>query len=93
MIIPVAYSEYADYLMGDNIFNISVLANVKESSFNYISMIDFRFRMPDIRIEIEGDTIRGQVCLIANSLVYKPRLQITFELKIHLNLLSTAVLL
>lgn len=60
MIVPIAYSEYADYLMGDNIFNISVLANVKESAFNYISMIDFRFRMPDIRIEIEGDTIRGQ---------------------------------
>lgn len=60
MIVPVAYSEYADYLMGDNIFNISVLANVKESTFNYISMIDFRFRMPDIQIEIEGDIIRGQ---------------------------------
>lgn len=60
MVIPVTYTEYSDYLMNDNIFNISVLANVKESTFNYISMIDFRFRMPDIQIEVEGDLIRGK---------------------------------
>lgn len=52
MIIPVTYSDYNDYLTGDNTFNISVLANVKESTFNYISMIDFRFRMPDIKIDV-----------------------------------------
>lgn len=52
MIIPVSFIEYADHLMGDNTFNISVLANVKESSFNFLSMIDFRFRMPDIQIEV-----------------------------------------
>lgn len=52
MDVPVTYEEYSNFLTGDNSFNISALANVKESSFNYIAMIDFRVKMPDIKIEV-----------------------------------------
>lgn len=61
MIIPVTYTEYSDHLIGDNTFNISVLANVKESSFNFASILDFRFRMPDIQIEVSGHKVIGLI--------------------------------
>ncbi|XP_054154327.1 annulin-like [Oppia nitens] len=60
LIIVVTYSEYEKHLLDQSIFNITVMANVLETDFQYYAMDDFRLRMPDIKIETIGDIIQGK---------------------------------
>ncbi|XP_040062860.3 annulin [Ixodes scapularis] len=51
----VTYEEYEKALLDQALFNISTLATIKETKFEYFAQDDFRVRMPDVKIEIEGE--------------------------------------
>jgi annulin len=53
--LDVDYDDYGHLLVDQNSFAASVMAQVLETDFHYFAMDDFRVRMPDIRIEVEGD--------------------------------------
>ncbi|RWS14934.1 Annulin-like protein [Dinothrombium tinctorium] len=58
--VNVTYFEYEKYLIDQNSFVISALANVAESDYQFFATDTFRVRMPDINIEIDDDIIQGR---------------------------------
>lgn len=53
--LDVNYDDYGHLLIDQNSFATSVMAQVIETDFHYFAMDDFRVRMPDIKIYVEGD--------------------------------------
>jgi len=51
--MPVSYQEYAPELSDQCAFNISCLASVKETEFEFFSQDDFRVRKPDILVKVQ----------------------------------------
>lgn len=58
--LDVSYEEYEKALVDQAAFNIAARATVVETGFDYIAEDDFRVRKPDIKIEVEGETVQGQ---------------------------------
>ncbi|XP_045587837.1 annulin isoform X2 [Procambarus clarkii] len=55
VVMDVSFDEYYKKLVHQCAFNLSCLANVKQTSFEYFAQDDFRCRKPDIKIEYEGE--------------------------------------
>ncbi|CAN7992678.1 unnamed protein product, partial [Ixodes hexagonus] len=60
VIMVVTYDEYEKNLLDQAMFNISTLATIKETKFDYFAQDDFRVRMPDVKIETEGVATVGK---------------------------------
>nr|CAG4646359.1 EOG090X088H [Macrothrix elegans] len=58
--LPVSYEEYAPELSDQAAFNISCLANVKETEFEFFSQDDFRVRKPDISVRAPAEVALGE---------------------------------
>lgn len=50
--LEVSWSEYGPRLLDQSAFNISCLATVKDTNFEYFAQDDFRVRKPDIIVEV-----------------------------------------
>lgn len=50
--LDVSWEEYAPRLLDQCAFNISCLATVKDTDFEYFAQDDFRIRKPDIKIRV-----------------------------------------
>ncbi|KAK6623188.1 hypothetical protein RUM43_009040 [Polyplax serrata] len=58
--LDVSYFEYYKRVCDQCAFNISCLAKVVNTDFEYFAQDDFRVRKPDIEIEIKDDAVEGQ---------------------------------
>lgn len=59
--IDVSWQEYGPKLMDQSAFNISCLATVKETDYEYFAQDDFRVRKPDIKIELDSQPLMGEL--------------------------------
>lgn len=50
--LDVSWEEYGPKLLDQSAFNISCLATVKDTDYEYFAQDDFRVRKPDIKIEV-----------------------------------------
>lgn len=50
--MEVSWEEYGSRLLNQCAFNISCLATVKDTNFEYFAQDDFRVRKPDIKITV-----------------------------------------
>lgn len=55
--LEVTFYEYYKKLLDQAAFNISCLAKVHGTEYDYFAQDDFRVRKPDIKIKIQGETI------------------------------------
>ncbi|XP_055683515.1 annulin isoform X2 [Lutzomyia longipalpis] len=53
----VVFNEYYGRLLDQSAFNISCLASVKDTEFDYFAQDDFRVRKPDIKITFQGNPV------------------------------------
>lgn len=58
--MDVSWEEYSPRLLDQCAFNISCLATVKDTNFEYFAQDDFRVRKPDIKIMLHNDAVVGQ---------------------------------
>lgn len=58
--LNVKYEEYFKQLIDQCSFNISCLATVEDTKYEYYAQDDFRVRKPDIKINLPADTKQGQ---------------------------------
>lgn len=58
--VTVEYSEYSKHLFEQSAFNISCMATVKDTEYEYFAQDDFRVRKPDIKIKFQGEPIAKQ---------------------------------
>ncbi|XP_058804914.1 annulin isoform X2 [Phymastichus coffea] len=61
VILEVSWEEYSSRLLDQSAFNISCLATVKDTNFEYFAQDDFRVRKPDIVIELESSPVVGEL--------------------------------
>ncbi|XP_014213359.1 annulin isoform X2 [Copidosoma floridanum] len=59
--LEVSWDEYGPRLLDQGAFNISCLATVKDTNFEYFAQDDFRVRKPDIKIELENEPCAGEL--------------------------------
>ena len=52
--LNVSWDEYSPRLLDQCAFNISCLATVHETNFEYYAQDDFRVRKPDIKIKVKN---------------------------------------
>ena len=55
--LEVSWEEYGPRLLDQAAFNISCLATVKDTNFEYFAQDDFRVRKPDIKIQVKHQRI------------------------------------
>lgn len=55
--VEVSFDEYYGKLLAQSAFNISCLATVKDTEYDYFAQDDFRVRKPDIKIKFQGDKV------------------------------------
>ncbi|KAG7204155.1 hypothetical protein KM043_001995 [Ampulex compressa] len=58
--MEVSWEEYGPRLLDQCAFNISCLATVKDTNFEYFAQDDFRVRKPDIKIMLEDEPVVGE---------------------------------
>lgn len=58
--LHVTYNEYFKRLIDQCAFNISCLATVHDTKFEYYAQDDFRVRKPDIKIKLHKEAIQNQ---------------------------------
>ncbi|GLG96849.1 Annulin [Gryllus bimaculatus] len=58
--MEVTYNEYSKRLVENCAFNISCLAKVKDTEYEYFAQDDFRVKNPEIKISLEGEAIQGE---------------------------------
>lgn len=58
--LEVMFDEYYNKLRDQAAFNISCMANVKDTEYEYFAQDDFRVRKPDIKITFQGVPISKQ---------------------------------
>ncbi|XP_014223313.1 annulin [Trichogramma pretiosum] len=59
--LDVAWEEYGPKLMDQSAFQISCLATIKDTNFEYFAQDDFRVRKPDIKIQLDGEPMVGEL--------------------------------
>lgn len=69
--LDVVFNEYYGKLIDQNAFNISCMANVKDTDYEYFAQDDFRVRKPDIKIKI-GDAIVAKELISATLSLTNP---------------------
>lgn len=55
--LEVTYQDYEKVLLDQAIFNISAMATLRETKFDFFAQDDFRVRMPDVKIETDSDAL------------------------------------
>lgn len=55
--MEVAFHEYYNKLLDQAAFNISCMAKIKDTDFEYFAQDDFRVRKPDIKISMQGEAV------------------------------------
>ena len=68
MTMNLKYEEYERSLVDQCAFIISSTAHVNETGFDYCAQDDFRVRMPDIGIQVDGEIIQNQPITITATL-------------------------
>lgn len=58
--MDVTFYEYFHKLLDQAAFNISCMASVKDTEFEYFAQDDFRVRKPDIKISIQGEPVANR---------------------------------
>ena len=58
--LEVQFEEYFKKLMDQAAFNISCMASVHDTEYEYFAQDDFRVRKPDIKITFQGDLVSGE---------------------------------
>lgn len=58
--LDVSYEEYRKRLVDQCAFNISCMATVQDTNYEYYAQDDFRVRKPDIKIKLDGEAVQGQ---------------------------------
>ncbi|XP_003395644.1 annulin isoform X1 [Bombus terrestris] len=58
--MDVSWEEYGPRLLNQCAFNISCLATIKDTNFEYFAQDDFRVRKPDIKITLENEPEVGK---------------------------------
>ncbi|XP_076166822.1 transglutaminase isoform X2 [Ptiloglossa arizonensis] len=58
--MDVSWEEYGPRLLNQCAFNITCLATVKDTNYEYYGQDDFRVRKPDIKILLEDDPVVGE---------------------------------
>lgn len=58
--LDVTFLEYYKKLLDQAAFNISCMASVKDTDFEYFAQDDFRVRKPDIKITLQDEPVAGQ---------------------------------
>ncbi|XP_043255316.1 annulin isoform X1 [Colletes gigas] len=58
--LEVSWEEYGPRLLNQCAFNISCLANVRGTNYEYFAQDDFRVRKPDIKIMLENAPVVGE---------------------------------
>lgn len=53
----VTFDEYYKKMSDQSAFNISCLAHVKDTDYDYFAQDDFRARKPDIKIKFQGEVV------------------------------------
>lgn len=57
--MDVSWEEYGPRLLNQCAFNISCLATIKDTNFEYFAQDDFRVRKPDIKITVRRCSLRS----------------------------------
>ncbi|XP_017776383.1 PREDICTED: annulin-like [Nicrophorus vespilloides] len=60
--LHLAYEEYFKRLLDQAAFNISCLAKVEGTDYEYYAQDDFRVRKPDIKIQLQDDPVENTPC-------------------------------
>lgn len=68
MNMELKYKEYEHSLVDQCSFIISATAHVKDTGFDYCAQDDFRVRMPDIGIQVDGEVLQNQPLTITATL-------------------------
>ncbi|XP_054723069.1 annulin-like [Uloborus diversus] len=68
MTMEVSYNEYEKSLVDQCTFIISAVAHVKETGFDYCAQDDFRVRMPDIGIQVDGEIVQNHPITVTATL-------------------------
>lgn len=55
--MEVTFDEYFNRLLDQAAFNISCMASVDGTDFDFFAQDDFRVRKPDIKITLQGDPV------------------------------------
>ncbi|CAN8024179.1 unnamed protein product [Ixodes persulcatus] len=55
--LPIAYEDYARHLYSQCLFNICTIASIREVKYDYIAQHDFMVRLPQVKINIEGEPV------------------------------------
>ncbi|GIY15398.1 annulin [Caerostris extrusa] len=64
MTMRVEYAEYERCLAEQCAFVVSAAARVHETGFDYCAQDDFRVRMPDIAIQVDGEIVQNQAITV-----------------------------
>ncbi|XP_011505871.1 PREDICTED: annulin isoform X2 [Ceratosolen solmsi marchali] len=59
--LEVSWEEYGSKLLDQSAFNISCLATVKDTDYEYFAQDDFRVRKPDIKIKLDSQPMLGEL--------------------------------
>ncbi|GBO15560.1 Annulin [Araneus ventricosus] len=68
MTMRLEYAEYEKSLVDQCAFLISAMAHVEETGFDYCAQDDFRVRMPDIAIQVDGEIVQNQPITVTATL-------------------------
>ncbi|XP_017779132.1 PREDICTED: annulin-like [Nicrophorus vespilloides] len=69
MKLQVTYEEYFKRLLDQAAFNISCLARVDGTEYEYYAQDDFRVRKPDVKIQLKDDPVEDTPCKASAYLV------------------------
>lgn len=58
--LEVSFNDYFEKLLDQSAFNISCMATVDDTDYDYFAQDDFRVRKPDIKISFQGTPIAKQ---------------------------------
>lgn len=58
--MEVTFYDYYKKLMDQAAFNISCIAKVHDTDYDYYAEDDFRVRKPDVRVQLQGEPEAGQ---------------------------------
>lgn len=63
--LEVTFNDYFEKLLDQSAFNISCMASVEDTDYDYFAQDDFRARKPDIKISFQGKpTSREEIAVI-----------------------------
>ncbi|XP_050529082.1 annulin [Daktulosphaira vitifoliae] len=65
----LTYFDYGKYVKNQNVFNISCLASVLDTDFEYFAQDDFRVRKPDINISFDPKPLLGKLSTVTASFI------------------------